>query len=989
LLRSILSRPLSVVIATLALVVLGFFSLLRLPVSLLPSLERPRLILSAVDGELPREEMLRRVVEPLERRLLSLRGVIEVRSTVGDGECQVVLESEWQTDVDRLRIDMERRLGETVSLGLERLEVRSEAGEREPILEIAVLGGADSHRRTLFADRVLLPELARLSGAGRLELLGGARRRPVVRPLAAALASRGLTALEVVERLGEVGASQPVGLLRDGAEVRPLVWREGVESLEALSDLRLGPSGARLGDVARITLEEVPDSSVVRLDGRPAVLVAVHRAPGANAVRLAHEVRRVLREITERGEPGLELRVLRDASTEVIAALRQLALAGLLGLVLGALVLRLVLRSWRPTFALVVVVPASLVAAFSGFYLWDVSLDIVSLAGLALAAGMLVDNSIVVLEAIESSRARGEAEPELEGSRQMATALFASFLTTAVVFLPLLYLRGLARAFFGVQAFAMVTALALSLVFSLSLTPVLARWAGRRGAGITAGRSLGVERYASWLEGSLRRPLPVALATVVLLVAGALVLGALPRALVQQGTTALARYEHRLSAGLAPAAVGEELARLERAAGETGEGLLAVYRGHDPRQGDFRTDGAPGRLDIPFESIEERRSGMAELARDLGGVAGVEGRLVALPSGIGAALAAAGRGLELEVTAGTQARVQHLARRFERHAAAAGVDLEVAEPGVRRPATVLTWNPLRLAAAGGEPGPLEAQLRAALGGVEAGRVDLLYGEPEILVEGTLPADPELFPVRPGALEGRVVPAGALARLAPEVLAPPWRRRDARPAVRLEVVGEAGLGGGALRTLQGAVASFPRAADEGVRLVGQAWEMRRSFDQLGLALGLALVLVFLTIAAIYESLTLPVVVMTTVPVAAAGAVLTLGATGQGIDVMSFLGLILLAGIVVNNAIVLLHRAEQRRDQGADHRSAVLAAARERYRPILMTTCTTLLGMIPLALVGGEGIELRRALALTVSGGLCTSLFAALWVVPVLYHGLRRR
>ncbi len=292
-------------------------------------------------------------------------------------------------------------------------------------------------------------------------------------------------------------------------------------------------------------------------------------------------------------------------------------------------------------------------------------------------------------------------------------------------------------------------------------------------------------------------------------------------------------------------------------------------------------------------------------------------------------------------------------------------------------------------------------MRAALGGFYAGRADVEGAEPEILVAATRLGDLGLIPVRPWA--GRrgaelstsavrragpqVVPLAALAQVEHRFESPPAERLGGRPAVRLRVASA----GAAMdpRRLEQALAGVPLGLDQRIRLGGQAHEMRRSFDQLRLALALALVLVFLTVAACYESLTMPVVVMTTVPVAAAGAVVALALSGQSLNVMSFLGVILLTGIVVNNAIVLVHRIEQRSDSGRSSLDAIRESASERYRPILMTTLTTLLGMIPLALLGGEGAEMRSALATAVSGGLLTSLYAALLVVPVLHRALVRR
>ncbi len=1044
-LRQILDRPVSVSIAALTLVILGFFSLLRLPVSLLPTLERPRLVVTVRDADLAREELVRRVAEPLERRLLSLPGVLEVHSVVEDGACSLRLETEWQTDVDRLRIDAERRLAEVSGSGVDQLAVRLEAGDRSPVLQIAVFGGRSPADRTVYADKVLIPELGRLAGAGRLHRVGGASLRPVVRPQAAALAARGLTASDLVERLDLVGRARPVGSLRDGARVRPLVVREPVRSAAELAAVRLaGEAGLTIGEVASVAMEEVPDASIFRRGGEPGVLVEVHRAPGANAVLLARATRRKVEELAAlradgRGPGAPRLEVVRDASLEVTAALTRLAAAAVLGLLLGTLVLRWMLGSWRPTVALAVVVPASIVAAFGGFHLWSVSLDVVSLAGLALAAGMLVDNSIVVLEAIESARGGRRATapdaaeagtPELEGTRQIAMALTASFLTTAVVFLPLIYLQGLARAFFGVQAFAIVTSLLVSLALSLSLTPVLARRMAHTKRPARR-RSPLRGAYLALLDRALARPWTVIAATAALLAGAAALLPALPRELMPAGESRLLAIDYRLPAGLSRAETEGRIDAIEQAVGIEADPAggprraLSTYRRRDPVRRDLpgrgpgAGDPAPGafldtdrgELELAFSSAGELEPARRRLTRRLARLPGLDAEVRVRRGAVAAAVERSTRRLEIEVTAATAARAEQLARRviervrrlepgfrLRRAAGLQSSSRAGLDPG--RPAFVLAWDDWRLAnleAGGTGTAELEAQVRAALGGFYAGRADVEGAEPEILVAATRPGDPRLIPVRPeeggetGAEPPRVVPLAALARLDRRFEPPPLERLDGRPAVRLAVAA-----GGGPRRLEQALSGLPLALDERVRLGGQAQEMRRSFAQLRLALGLALVLVFLTVAALYESLTMPLVVMTTVPVAAAGALGALALAGQSLNVMSLLGVILLTGIVVNNAIVLVHRIEQRRHPagpteaaaGGSPRLAIREAARERYRPILMTTLTTLLGMIPLAALGGEGAEMRAALAIAVSGGLLTSLYATLFVVPVLHRVLLR-
>ncbi|HEV7504771.1 MAG TPA: efflux RND transporter permease subunit [Thermoanaerobaculia bacterium] len=1008
--RRAIERPVSTLLGALTVVVLGVFSLLRLPVSLLPALERPSLTITATAPGSAREQVLETVTRPLEQRLAALSGVTSVRSTTGDGYARVRIESEWQTDADRLRIEAERRLAGLEAPGAT-LAVELAAGDPEPIVEVAVFGGSGTSRAA-FTREVLAPELARLEGAGKIETLGLSPLHPVVRPHAAALAARGLSTADLVARLKSVGAAVAAGRARAGAVIRPLLVREDAASLDALRALRIaGPRGESvLGDVADVGLEEVRDDSFFRLDGKEGTLVRVFRAPEANAVALAAHVRERVATLSRRAGSGLKIEMAADRSAEVVAALKELGIAALLGLALGVAVLRFLLGRWRPTVALSVAVPASLLAAFSGFYLAGLSLDVVSLAGLALAAGMLVDSSIVVLEAIETARSRGEENPEVAGAMQIAMPVIAGFLATAVVFLPLIYLKGLARAFFGAQAFAIVASLAASLLFSLTVTPVLARSRsgspsspgeggsegageeGRGDEGLGRGRSPGRETYLRLLDRVLSRRGAAGLAVLAGIAVASLTLlalGLLPRELVPQAATRDVVVRYRLDRDLTPEASRQQGQAVEARTAASLAGLpasrLAVQLpgATDAATGSDVDREETGRIELRFANPQAAAQGRRQLQTALARLPGVEVWVEPRASAFVEAIERTGRRLEVVASAATPDRAAALAGRTSERLRQAGLH----ESGSRRdgptPAVLLAWDVPRLAAltvtSAGRDG-LEEQVREGLGDQTAGRVRMEGVEPEVLVHPTEPQDPSLIPVLIPATSGSggVVPLGAVARLAAGSRPPALEREGGIPAVRRSYEG---LG---RRDPDALLAGLAKAADEEVAPAGQALELRRAFGQLRLALALSLILVFLTVAALYESLVTPLVVMSTVPVALGGALGLLALAGQSLNILSFLGLILLAGIVVNNAIVLVHRVEDHRRAGREMDAAIRLAGAERYRPILMTTLATIAGMLPLALLGGEGVELRRALALAVIGGMTTAVWASLLLVPVLYR-----
>jgi HAE1 family hydrophobic/amphiphilic exporter-1 len=985
--RHAIERPVSTLIGAATLVVLGTFSLLRLPVSLLPALERPALEIS-VDGDRlggqAREEVLETLTRPLERRLTALAGVTSVRTWTEDGGLRARVESEWQTDGDRLRIEADRLLAD---LGAP-VTIEMATGDPEPIVEVAVLGGASGAARTAFARKLLVPELARLEGAGRIETAGLTPLHAVVHPEDAALAARGLTPADLVGRLRSVGVALPAGRARAGSAVRPLLVREDAASLDDLRAVRIGGSFLGfLGDVARVDLEEVEDATFFRLNGEDGVLVRVFRAPEANAVSLAALVRSRVEELSARsGKEGPRLRVVEDRSREVVAALAQLGIAALIGVGLGVVVLKVMLGRWRPTLALAVVVPASMLTAFAGFQLGGASLDVVSLAGLALAAGMLVDSSVVVLEAIEVARANGSPAPAVDGTREIALPVVASFLTTAVVFLPLIYLQGLARAFFGVQAFAIVTSLAASLLFSLTVTPVLS---GNAPAPENLGRSPGRRAYLRLLDGSLARPVVVVLAGTATAAVAILALAVLPRELVPDAPSRELVVRYRLPQDLSPEAarrLGHTVALVASRSGSLSTtaamSAMATQLPEDTAAGADREE--TGQVVLAFADADAAGRARSAVRSALARLPDVEAWVEPRTSAFVEPIERAGRRLEVLATAATPERAAALAERVRTRLGG------LKEVGIRRnrprPALLLTWDATRLAELGADRGLLETQVRQGLGELYSGRVRIEGVEPEILVRPSGAAggrDPGLRPVgAPGNFP--IVPLRALARIVPGLRPAILERLDGRSAERLVFEGEA-LGAGNPEAL---LAGLARSADERVAPGGQALELARAFAQLRLALALSLLLVFLTVAALYESLRLPLVIMATVPVAAGGALGLLAVTGQTLNVLSFLGLILLAGIVVNNAIVLVHRIEERRHRGEAMDEAIRAAGRERYRPILMTTATTVAGMLPLALLPGEGVELQRALAICVIGGMITSTFASLLLVPVLYRWMIR-
>ncbi len=934
--EQILRRPVSVAVATLAMCALGVFSLLELPLSLLPSIERPKLVVEARADASSRDELLHEVTGPIERRLSSVPGITSIESETSDGLSRIEIGSAWQTDPDRLRIDVARRIEGATTLPLDDLTIDVAGNDVSPVIEVAV-SGASGSTRTRIAERVVLPELARIEGAGKVDVIGARPLRVVVQPRAASLIARGLTALDVEERLRVAGSAVAAGRVREGASVRPLVVTQPILSLEDLRALRV--KGVPLGEIAEVSLREVADDSLFRTRHGEAVLLQVHRAPNANAVSLAREVRKRVGELSGRAA-GVRIAVVNDRSEEVTRALFELGIAALLGVLLGTLVLRYMLGVWRPTLALAIVVPAALLASFSAFYFAGIQLDVISLAGLALATGLLVDNSIVVLESVESARAAGKPNAVAAGTRQIVLAVVASSITLMIVFAPLLYLRGLARALFGEQAVAVVASVAASLVLSLTLTPVLAQ----RDDVPTRPRSPGLASYLRMLGRVTENPARALTAAIAIMVLSFALGGLLPRELFARGSDDRTVIEARLAPDLDPAA--------SRALGNELWNAIAANDKRMIQRGNRITIELAG----PLETVPA--------------IAGIRTTIRQKPSAFIEAISGDADRVELIASAASEGEAAALAGRIEERMKKAGFARVDDDLTRGRAAMLLRWNETLM---GPDRRAVERQVRAALGTVDIGQTEIARAEPAILLQPTTPHELSLVPVRSG---DHVVPLSALsgARLAQRT--PVAVRDQGRPAHRLVFEGNA------------AMPVLAQQGTERIRVAGHARELADAFAQMRVAFILAAILLYLTVAAFYESLVLPLLVMSALPFAGAGALVALVATGQSLNVMSLIGLVFLGGVVVNHTVVLIDRAEQLRKTGVPAIAAIRQAAADRYRPVIMTTVTALLGMLPLAILGGPGVELRRAVAVAVTGGLITATLGTLFVVPLLYRFLDR-
>jgi HAE1 family hydrophobic/amphiphilic exporter-1 len=1080
----------------IAVLLFGLVAFTRLPINLLPDISYPTVTVETrFPGAAPAEvESL--VTRPVEEAVGVVAGVERMSSVSRPGLSQVTLELGWGRNMDFAALDVRQKL-ELLTLPEQAEEpvlLRFDP-ENAPIMRLYVTAAegaeADLYQLRYAGEEVVKKDLESTEGLAAVQVLGGYEEEIEVRVDEGKLALLGLSIGEVRDRLGRENVNQAGGSLYE-EEARYLVRsRNEFEELSDVLDTVLLARDGRvvtLADVATVERGHKRREVVTRHGGREAVELALYKEGDANTVTVAKSVAQRLERTREELPAGVQVVSGADQSRFIQASIREVLGNALVGGAIAIAVLLLFLRDVRSTLVIGLSIPLSIVATFFLMYRTGTTLNIMSLGGLALGVGMLVDNAIVVLEAIH--RRREEGLPAFEavrrGASEVGRAVTASTLTTVAVFLPVVFLEGVAAQLFRDQALTVSFSLVASLAVALTVIPVMAAlwmkgtasdascrsdrapasggtWEGEGAHEQPPPRSLDFARDDKQkAPGRLRRAWRIAVVTVpsflLRLVRTLLswigrglaflfrpvgwlfdramggVTGAYPRllgraldhpwAVLGVGLLAFAgaaALVPSLGVDLIPAlSQGEFGFRVELPEGtplEVTDRYLASVQdvlADDPRVESYASAAGGAGLTLTATGTEGENVGRLQVRMVPGSTPEDETAVATrLRERLESATAAEG-GVRYRFerpsvfSLRTPVEVEVYGDRLpELHGAAADVRAALGDvPGLTdlrssaelgNPELQVTFHREQLVQLGLDLGQVAATVRNKVQGEVATRFTEDDREIDIRVR-SLPADSasvqdvgELI-VGQGLIGDQTVPIRLKTVADVKVAEGPSEIRRIGQK-RAAVVGAELVGrdmGAAAADVEAALGGLTLPLGVTAVVAGEHEEMARSLRSLLLALGLAAFLVYLVMAAQFESFLHPFVIAFTLPLGAIGAVVALAVTGNSVNVVALIGVVMLAGIVVNNAIVLVDAVNQlRREEGLDKRSALIEAGKRRLRPILMTSATTVLGLLPMALGLGEGAELRAPLAVTVIGGLVVATVLTLVMIPVVYSVLDRK
>jgi HAE1 family hydrophobic/amphiphilic exporter-1 len=1009
-------RPVLTTVIFIIIVLLGIISFMRLSIDMMPEVEYPTISVSTFYGNVGPEEIEELITRPIEEALAAVQNVEEISSTSSEGSSNVRVSFEWGTDLDvasndiRERIDMViRALPEDV----DRPTIRKFDIGSMPILMLGVSSSMNLlDLRELIEDQVQY-RLERVNGVASTMIRGGLNREIHVNLKAAKLKAIGLSPQTVIIALRNENLNIPAGTYEKG-DKDILIRTQG--EFSSLNDIRetvvtvKDGIPVRIGDIADVedSWEEI--TSLSRINGKDGLNIGVFKQSGANTVQVAESVKAEIKRINA-DIPQIEIFTLMDQSKYIAQSINNVGVSAIAGGVLAVLMLFLILRNISSTFIIATAIPISIIATFGLIYFGGFTLNIMTFGGLALGIGMLVDNSIVVLENIYRHREQGTKpiDSAIIGSSEVMSAVIASTLTTLVVFLPVIFVRGMSGIMFQQMAYVVSFSLMCSLFVALTLVPMLAsRFLHYTPLEHYEGENLIHRIYSvsedwfKWLERHYSTILKWALGNRKTVIFITLILFLISVFLIRYIGVELmpASDEGEVRVSL-ETAVGTKLEPMDKVTRyaeeiirkEVPEMTNMVAQAGGGGYGPFRGGGGnSSNINLYLVPKGERRRSSEQVANDLrrilSNIPGVtvmarpsQNFMLRMSASVTDSISVEVRGYDLETAKELAIKVDEVVKGVE------GITDTNISRDEGSPEQILRIDRKKAADMGLTVSLIGQALQTAIGGSPASYLRESGNEYRILVRLSEEDRKELSDLLDLTIinnQGRPVILRNVIRSESQEGPTEIERKDQERIISIRSNFTGRDMGSVISDIRAGLRSIPIPKDFSIQFGADYEEQQRSFRELMIGFILAVALIYMVLSGQYESFKDPFIVLFSIPMTIIGILAVMLLFNTTFSIQAFIGCIILAGIVVNNAIVLVDYTNQLiRIHGMDLFDAVRVGGARRLRPIIMTTLTTCLGLFPLALGLGEGGETQAPMARVVMGGLLSASLITLVLIPVVY------
>jgi len=1000
-------RPVLAAVASLLIIVFGIGVLNSIPVRELPDIDTAVVTITTTYRGAAPEVIDTDITEIIEGSVAGVAGVKTISSSSRRGRSRVVVEFEVGNDIDAAANDVRdavSRVRADLPTDTDEPQVVKNDADSDPVMRLAVTSERLSAAEiTDYVDRYIIDRLATVPGVASIDTYGGRPKAVRVWLDRRAMAARNLTVLDIELALQRANIELPAGELKSDARQLSVRLDSRLPTVDAFADVvidRVAGYPIRIKDIATVVSGVAEDDTIVRNNGRTAVGMAVIRQSQSNTIAISEAVRAEIAELEPNLPADMQIEVGSDDAIFVGASIREVVTALFLSLGLVVLVILVFLRSLRATLIPAITIPIALIGTFAAIAALGFSINVLTLLALLLAIGLVVDDAIVVLENIQRRIDRGETPlmASFLGARQVTFAVLATSMTLIAVFVPLSFLQGQVGRLFVEFGFVMASAVVISTFVALTACPALASRVLSRASGVSGASGEGDIRENWFLRGfrsavtlAVRMPLVIIALAVAVAAAGALVYQQLPSELTPSEDRGVVFVPLSAPQGSTVTFTDQAARQVERIS----EPLVA--------SGDVETVftftgswGRPHRAFIVLRLADwddrdrSHRDVVREMIPDMGNITAARGFPIT-PAGLG--LRGSRTPLRIVVSGPDFESVKEwaaiLLERGQENPNLRNLEMDYEE---NQPQLDISLDRERADDLGISVETIATTLQTLLAAREVTTYLERGREYPVLVQAELedrasPEDIDFIFLR--ADDGEtLVPLSALVSLEVKAAPAELRRFDRLPSITIEgAVAEGYSLGDAITYMEEAAAEL-LPAEARISLAGQSQQFRETSSGAGFTFALALLIVFLVLAAQFESFVHPLVIMLTVPLGVAGAVFALAASGLSLNIYSQIGIILLVGLMAKNGILIVEFANQLRDEGKGVTQSAIDATVLRLRPIVMTIISTILGAMPLVLASGAGAESRTAIGTVIVGGLLLSGILTLFLTPVLYSLLAR-
>lgn len=1007
-----IQRPVTTVMVVFIVILLGIVSIGRLPVDLLPSFELPyALVMTSYNGAGPQEiESL--ITKPLESMVGTVSNLKNITSTSSNGSSMIFVEFNDGTDMDVAMLNMREKIDMIKDFLPEDAEdplVMALDPNMMPVMEIGVSGNEDLVKLKQIVDDEITGKIERIEGVASVSVTGGKAKEIRITLLPDKLKGYNIVPSTVAQSIAAENLNLPAGEVKQGTSTLTLRAVGEFNSIEEIRNLPITTPGGviYLRDIAEVEEVFKEMTSYAYINGQSSISLSIQKQSTANTVQVSKQINKVLDQLrTELKD--IEITTIYDSAEFINSSIGNVASTAILGGILAVFILFIFLRNIRSTFIVGTAIPVSIITTFALMYFSGLTLNMVSLGGLALGVGMLVDNAIVVLENIYRHREKGASRIDAadEGTTEVGMAVLASTLTTIAVFLPIVFVEGIAAKMFKEMALTVTYSLTASLVVAVTLVPMMASKILKvEKVDEIKRRKITTKIFDKWsavldkvdkgyrrvLHWTIHHRVKAALITIGVFI-GTLLIPAF--GLVgMEFFPASDEGSFSISITLPKGTVIEEtfeVVEQVQARLESIEEIQEVFVNIGGGGSMISTGTSSNRatLTVNIGSVKERKRSVDEIADEVRNlVSDIPGAEFSVTGSSSMMMGGGGSPISIQIAGDDLEQLELIANDVVALVESVEGTREVTssiEDGI--PEAQITINRNKASLYGLNMATISNTLKTAVQGSVTTKYKVDGTEIDVRMVYDTSKSEYLKDIRNIAITspmGVNVPLSEVADISISQ-SPTSIARDNQKRV---VTVNSSLFGVDMNTAKTAIEqklqSYPMPEGYSYEFAGEVEEMMESFASLGLALLLAILLVYMVLAAQFESFLHPFTIMFSVPLALTGAILALFVTGRTLSMPSFIGLIMLVGIVVNNAIVLIDYIIQLRQRGYNRTEAILEAGPTRLRPILMTTLTTVLGMIPMALGIGEGGETMAPLATAVIGGLSLSTVLTLVVIPLNY------